>query len=79
LPTKISELGIRKQGNFEERPIGASGVIDKISGVTLEQHVNDETIHAHEDEFAAVAFTGDYINLANKPDLANLHINGGSF
>jgi hypothetical protein len=58
-------------------------VYDLISNVTAEEHLNDEEIHTHIDEFATVALTGDYNDLDETPDIpeiiSNSIIDGGTF
>ncbi|MDR2648761.1 MAG: hypothetical protein LBB94_03465 [Clostridiales bacterium] len=80
---KASRLGILNKNNFDEKQIYSSGVLDEIQGITVEEHMNDENIHISADDFSRVAFTGDYDDLNNTPDIpkiiSNSFIDGGSF
>ena len=79
MPVKTSKLGVKPNSIFDERTIGTRGVYDEISGLTVEEHINDESIHTNANKFSNVAFTGSYKDLKNTPDLNNLVIDCGAF
>ena len=79
MPVKTSKLGVKPNSVFDERTIGTRGVYDEISGLTVEEHINDESIHMDADVFSHVAFSGSYKDLKNTPDLDNSVIDCGAF
>ena len=79
MPVKTSKLGVKPNSIFDERTIGTRGVYDEISGRTVEEHINDDSIHLNADDLSRVAITGSYKDLKNTPDLNSLVIDCGAF
>ena len=67
---KTAKLGVKPRATFEERSIYSNAVYDTTTGKTAQEHMNDETIHIREDELSPVAFSGQYGDLAGKPDIS---------
>ncbi|MDR2650043.1 MAG: hypothetical protein LBB94_10065 [Clostridiales bacterium] len=69
---KASRLGIRNNHNFQEKQISSSCVLDEVLNKTVEEHMNDKNIHINVDDFSHAAFTGDYEDLSNTPDIEEI-------
>jgi hypothetical protein len=63
----VPKLGILASGVFEEKKISSNGILDIQSGMTVTQHMNDESIHVPEEDFSDVAFTGKFSDLLDPP------------
>ena len=79
MPAKASRIGVEVSKKFSGKQIASADVLDEVSGITAEEHINDETIHLTADDFSRVAITEDFKDLRNTPDILNLNIDCGSF
>ncbi|MDR1559144.1 MAG: hypothetical protein LBS84_05490 [Clostridiales bacterium] len=70
--TKSSHLVVKKGSGFEKKRISSSGVFDEIQGISVEEHINNELIHLHRNDFSPAAFSGDYDDLENTPDILEI-------